>query len=169
MELLSREWRAFVIEKLFDVSGTTTTRPSALIRGGETPRITCAATNNGLDDTYANAPTEAGGTLTIDSATVGYVSYQAVNFIATDHVEKISIKGGGRINKYLGLFLVRAISSSSNGKYGYGYKFSQSRIKKQKVLLPVNTKGEPDYAFMESYMRQKETELLKRYFEYRKF
>jgi len=60
MKLTDREWKAFRIEELFDVNGTTTTKPGALIEGGNTPRITCSSTNNGLDKFYYNASTEAG-------------------------------------------------------------------------------------------------------------
>lgn len=160
------EWKEFVIGKIFNISGTLTTHPSALINGGQTPRITCAATNNGFENTYQNQPTEKGQVLTVDSATIGFVSYQAVDFIATDHVEKISMKNGNTMNRYIGLFLVNAITYSTANKYGYGYKFSQSRIAKQKILLPVTIEGTPDYAFMEEYMRLKETELLEKYRQY---
>lgn len=160
------EWKEFVIGKIFNISGTLTTHPSALINGGQTPRITCAATNNGFENTYQNQPTEKGQVLTVDSATIGFVSYQAVDFIATDHVEKISMKNGNTMNRYIGLFLVNAITYSTANKYGYGYKFSQSRIAKQKILLPVTIEGTPDYAFMEEYMRLNETELLEKYRQY---
>ncbi len=162
-ELKNREWGEFEIGKLFNVSGTFTTHPSKLEKGGKTPRITCAATNNGLENVYKNEPTETGGVITIDSATTGYVSYQMTDFIATDHVEKISLKNGIKINKYLGSFIVRAITSSTFNKYAYGYKFSQNRIKKQKILLPINSKNEPDYDFMESYMRVLEQQKLEKY------
>ena len=82
-------WKQFRIEEIFDVKGTITTHPSVLVEKGKTPRITCAATNNGLDGFYYNEPTEHGNVLTVDSATIGFVSYQESAFIATDHVEKL--------------------------------------------------------------------------------
>jgi len=91
-------------------------------------------------DFYQNEPTEIGGVLTIDSATDGYVSYQLNDFIATDHVEKIMGKTG-KINKYIGLFLKTAIDKSKLGKYSYGYKFSQKRIIRQKIKLPIDNNG----------------------------
>ena len=107
LTLDSVEWQEFFIggiNGIFDVSGTKTTHPNDLKKGGIIPRVTCAATNNAIDDFYQNEPTEIGGVLTIDSATDGYVSYQLNDFIATDHVEKIMGKTG-KINKYIGLFL----------------------------------------------------------------
>lgn len=158
LDINNIEWKEFAISDIFNVKGTLTTHPSKLKKGGLVPRITCASTNNGFEKTYKNKATEKGGVLTIESATIGYVSYQPHDFIATDHVEKLSLKNNIIINSHLGTFLVRAITSATINKYGYGYKFSQTRIKKQKILLPVNSKKEPDYEFMENYIKQKEEE-----------
>ena len=153
MKLTDREWKEFFIDDVFNVSGTITTKPQDLVLGGNTPRITCASTNNGLDDLYKNAPTEKGRVITIDSATVGFTSYQRYDFIATDHVEKICLKDV-KMNVYTGLFLKQAIDNAIMQKYNYGYKFSQTRIKKQKILLPINDENKPDYQFMEDYVKE---------------
>ena len=160
------EWKEFKIMEVFEVSGTITTHPSQLKPNGKTPRITCASTNNALDDTYANSPTEKGKVLTIDSATVDYVSYQENDFIATDHVEKIWIKNNKAMNRYIGLFLKQCIDNAVLLKYGYGYKFSQTRIKKQIVNLPIDSKGEPHWEFMENFMREVEYKKLNLYLDY---
>ena len=167
MRLIDREWKEFFINDVFDVSGTITTKPQDLLLGGNTPRITCASTNNGLDNTYKNKPTEKGGVITIDSATIGFTSYQGYDFIATDHVEKISLKNVD-MNVYLGLFLKQVIDKAIMQKYSYGYKFSQTRIKKQKILLPINDKGSPDYQFMEDYIKEKIRKKRQEYIDYAK-
>jgi restriction enzyme bgcI subunit beta len=170
LTLDSVEWREFFIggkEGLFHVLGTNTTHPSKLIPGGNTPRVTCAATNNAIDDFYYNPATEEGGVLTVDSATIGYVSYQLNDFIATDHVEKIVGKNQ-KINKYIGLFLKTCIDNSKLSKYGYGYKFSQKRIVRQKILLPITSNGNPDWQFMEDYIKQEislQSQSLSSYYE----
>ncbi len=165
VNLEDKEWYDFKIDRLFEVSGSITTHPSKLIKGGKTPRITCASVNNGLDNLYLNQSTEAGGVLTVDSATIGYVSYQEVDFIATDHVEKIFFKNK-KINRSLGLGLITSIKVSTLNKFNYGYKFSQKRIKKQKIILPISENKEPDYEYMEQYSKSiinKKTEDYKRY------
>lgn len=167
MRLIDREWKEFFINDVFDVSGTITTKPQDLLLDGNTPRITCASTNNGLDNTYKNKPTEKGGVITIDSATIGFTSYQGYDFIATDHVEKISLKNVD-MNVYLGLFLKQVIDKAIMQKYSYGYKFSQTRIKKQKILLPINDKGSPDYQFMEDYIKEKIRKKRQEYIDYAK-
>ena len=52
-------------------------------------------------------------------------------------------------------------------KYQYGYKFNGTRMNKQIIMLPVNEKKEPDYRFMENYMKQLELNKLKKYLEYK--
>lgn len=156
LTLDSVEWKTFFIggkAGIFHVLGTNTTHPSKLTPGGKTPRVTCSATNNAIDDFYCNQATEEGGVLTVDSATIGYVSYQLNDFIATDHVEKIVGKNQ-KINKYIGLFLKTCIDNSKLNKYGYGYKFSQKRIVRQKILLPITSNGDPNWQFMEEYVKQ---------------
>ena len=144
------------------VEGTVTTKPEDLLKNGTVPRITCSAMNNGLEDTYQNPPTEHGHVLTVDSAAVGFVAYQEYDFIATDHVEKLTLLGH-RLSRCLGLFFVTAISSAINKKYNYGYKFSQDRIRRQTIALPVTNEGKPDYVFMERFIRTKEQKLVREY------
>jgi hypothetical protein len=163
----NKSWREFAINELFEVSGSFTTHPSKLIKGGKTPRITCSSTSNGLDELYLNKATEEGGVITIDSATVGHVSYQEKDFIATDHVEKVFINER-KINRNLGLGLTTSIRVSTLDKFNYGYKFSQKRIKKQKIILPVDMDQEPDYGFIEQYSKSiidKKIENYKKYAE----
>ena len=162
MNLNERDWKDFKIENILNVSGSITTHPSKLIKNGSVPRITCSSEDNGFDDTYKNKATEKGHVLTVDSATIGTVFYQEVDFIATDHVEKITLPNTD-MNRYIGLFLKTAIENATSNKYGYGYKFSQNRIKTQIISLPVDENGNPDYNFMESYMREKENKMLLKY------
>lgn len=165
-ELEGREWKEFRIGELFDVSGTVTTKPQALISNGKIPRITCSALNNGLDDFYQNENTEQGGVLTVDSATIGFVSYQGYKFIATDHVEKLQNKDSSIISKFIGLFEKQSIDKAILGKFGYGYKFAQERIKNQIILLPVTSAGKIDYGFMESFVKKIESQKIHAYREY---
>lgn len=165
-KLSDREWKEFRIGDLFEVTGSVTTKPQNLIKNGFIPRITCSATNNALDDFYQNKATEKGGVLTVDSATIGYVSYQSHDFIATDHVEKITNKDHSYISRFIGLFEKQCIDKATISKYGYGYKFAQERIKNQKILLPVSENGEPDYDFMENYIYELEQEKLSEYKTY---
>ncbi|ARM67822.1 restriction endonuclease subunit S [Staphylococcus caprae] len=156
MKLSDREWKTFVLEDLFKVSGTKTTPLNLLKKNNKKnnkqfPYVTTKSTYNGIDNFFSEY-TEDGNVITIDSATDGYVFFQLNKFSASDHVEKLTPKF--EINKFIGLFILISIKKATKNKYGYGYKFSQTRIKRQKILLPVNNNN-PDYKFMEQYIKEK--------------
>ena len=50
--------------------------------------------------------------------------------------------------------------------FGYGKGLIGSRVKKRLLKLPTDSKGEPDYAFMEQYMRQKEQKKIEKFQNY---
>ena len=71
----------------------------------------------------------------------------------------------------LDLNFVKNSEDSSNGVkisdfYFNGYKFNEKRMKKQKILLPINIKGEPDYEFMHNYMLYLEQKKILEYLDY---
>lgn len=41
-------------------------------------------------------------------------------------------------------------------KYTYGYKFNSNRMNRQKILLPINNLGTPDYNYMKKFMQIEE-------------
>lgn len=51
-------------------------------------------------------------------------------------------------------------------KYMYSYKFNAKRMSKQKILLPINSNGNPDWKFMEYYMKQIEYKQISKLIEY---
>ena len=148
-ELNINEWQEFKISDLFEIKGSKTTKRIDLVEEGEYPYITTKSTNNGVDG-YSNIWTEKGNILTIDSACVGTCFYQEHNFAATDHVEKLIPKF--EMNKYNGLFIATIINKS-NFKFSYGRGRCKTRIAKETIKLPVTDTGEPDYEFMESYIK----------------
>lgn len=158
---ISVQWKTFKISEVFDLSGTKTTPPSELVLSGKTPRVTTAATNNGLDDFYGNRPTEKGGVLTIDSATEGFVTYQPYDFISTDHVEKLQLKKQKIMTAHLGIYLVQAIRNATKNKYSYGYKFSQKRIYNQIILLPTVDLKEPAWDYMSEQISEITSNIIK--------
>lgn len=53
-----------------------------------------------------------------------------------------------------------------SGKYNFNREINDIRIKREKIFLPVNSKGEPDYKYMEDYMKYLEQKKLLEYLEY---
>ena len=63
----------------------------------------------------------------------------------------------------LTLMFIAQCFRQQKSKYSYGYAASASRLKSQKIKLPVNASGQPDYDFMNDYMREREQVLLSEY------
>jgi hypothetical protein len=151
VSLDDRDWNWFTIEKVFDnITGTKTTPLSKLeeIGSGNNPYVTTQAVNNGVD-AFFDFNTEKGNVITVDSAVIGFCSYQSIDFSASDHVEKIELES---LNVYKALFLV-TILNKEQYRYSYGRKRSQTRIRKEKIKLPVTNEGKPDWEFMEYYIK----------------
>lgn len=161
-DLNNISWQEFVIEDLFKIeSGKRLTR--ALMRKGKYPFVGATDSNNGITAYISNLNTS------IDKNILG-VNYNGSiveNFyhpyecLFSDDVKRFSLKNT-KGNKYVYLFIKPMILAQKN-KYTYGYKFNESRMRKQKILLPSTPEGKPDYAFMEAYMREKERTFLKTY------
>ncbi|MFZ2970410.1 MAG: N-6 DNA methylase, partial [Minisyncoccia bacterium] len=149
--LSDKKWKSFLINNLFDVSGTKTTPKRKLeeIGKGEYPYITTQSTNNGVEGFY-DFYTEKGNCLVIDSAVAGFCSYQEENFSASDHVEKLTPKF--KLNQHIGLFL-QTIINLEQFRYSYGKKFNQIKIRATKIKLPIDKDGNPDWQFMEDYIK----------------
>ena len=80
----------------------------------------------------------------------GYAIYKREPFISTSDV----IFGySDWLNPYTGLFFVAAQDMIEH-KYSHGYKRNAQHLKGDRVMLPVNDAGKPDYQFMEDYIRE---------------
>ncbi len=159
------EWKEIPVARLFKISGSKTTPKSTLeqMGDGEYPYVTTQTTANGQAG-YYNLATEKGGVLTVDSAVAGFCTYQANDFSASDHVEVLIPKFG--MNKYIALFLTVQINKNNQKKFSYGYKACQDRLREMSIILPINSKGEPDYEFMEEYIKEHEIKLKNQYKEH---
>lgn len=143
-------WKSFALRDLFRITGTKTTpRIDLEVAGvGDYPYVTTQATNNGVEGFY-NVRTERGGVLTVDSAVVGYCAYQASDFSASDHVEKLEPRF--EMDAKVALFLATVVNLEQY-RYNYGRKCSQSRLKEAKIRLPTAPSGRPDFDYMQRYI-----------------
>ena len=162
MELTNREWKEFSLTEVF----TEIQRGKRLKKDdhihGNMPYISSTASNNGIDGFVGNKIRVRifENCLTLaNSGSVGSTFYQPFNVVASDHVTKLENEN---FNKHIYLFLATMVSRL-NEKYSFNREINDQRIKKEKILLPINSKGKPDFAFMESYMKLKEIELLEKY------
>lgn len=91
----------------------------------------------------------------------GYTVYMPDDFIGS---RDIKVGYNDRLNLYTGMFLV-AVLNRNRDIYGYGFteKRTKATMAKEVVRLPVTDDGEPDWAFMEAFMRRKLDEANRRF------
>jgi type I restriction enzyme M protein len=146
----TRKWNSFKLNDLFKITGSKTTPLLELIEQGDGnyPFVTTQATNNSVEGFY-DYFTEKGNVLVIDSAVIGYCSYQSFDFSASDHVEKLIPKFD--MDQFTALFLT-TILNKEQYRYNHGRKASQTRLKERSIKLPSHD-NTPDWEFMRSYIK----------------
>lgn len=93
---------------------------------------------------------------------VGYSIYKTENFVGST---TLKVGRNKFLNYYNAQFIIGALDKN-RCIYSYGYKRTESRLKNETIYLPVNSKGEPDYKFMEEYIKERETKLKEQYKKY---
>jgi len=79
---------------------------------------------------------------------VGYSNYMNEDFIGST---TLSVGYNKNLNKYTGLFLV-SVLDLERPKYSYGRKYRKF-LPSTSIKLPVDKNGNPDWAYMESYIK----------------
>lgn len=153
--IYKKEWKEFWLEDIVDIkSGVRLTKANQNV--GKIPFIGSTDNNNGVTNFVSNINNS------LDKNVLGvnyngsvvenfYHPYQAV---FSDDVKRIHLKDNSKENKYTFLFLKQTILQQKE-KYAYGYKFNSSRMKRQKILLPINNTGVIDFDYIEKYMQIK--------------
>lgn len=158
LTLNSREWKPFFIEQVAEINSGKDIYERERTEG-TTPYITATANNNGIGYFVGNTnETMESECLSVNrNGSVGYCFYHPYPALYGNDTRKLRPKIK---NKYVSLFISMCITSQRE-KYGYGYKMGTGRLKRQRILLPVNQDDTPDWQFMEEYMREKERQILK--------
>lgn len=84
---------------------------------------------------------------------IGLSVYKHEDFIGTTTVK---VGRCPQLNRYTGMFIT-TVADTVRGKYNFGYKRNERNLKKETLLLPATQEGDPDWQFMESYMRNLES------------
>lgn len=89
-----------------------------------------------------------------NSGSVGYVFYHNYPFVNSDHCTTFWIKDKSvNLNVYIAIFLRPIIEAFGKTKYNFGREISDARLAKENIRLPIDSKGQPDWDFMERYVK----------------
>jgi hypothetical protein len=149
-ELKPDEWKWFNFKELFEVKkGKRLTR--ANMTEGETLFIGAVDKNNGVTSKVGQDPIHTANTITVNyNGSVGEAFYQPEPYWCSDDVNVLYPKF--EMNPYIALFL-NTIIRQEKYRYNYGRKWHLQRMRATDIKLPVDTKGDPDWDFMERYIK----------------
>lgn len=159
------DWKEFKIEELFNIEiGKSIDGNKVNKEEGYTPYITRKESLNGvdgfidwLDESYLNK---------VETPLITIGNETAQPFVQTSDFytgTKVNIMRPikEKLNLYHMLFVKSSIEMNKS-KYSYSYTINSTRLKKQKIMLPIDIDGKPDWKFMEQYMMRMENELMEK-------
>ena len=150
--LKDKKWKEFFIEDIFFIkSGKRLVKEQMIF--GDIPFIGASTLNNGITNyiSQKNYSFDSNVLGVNYNGSVGEAFYHPYGCIFSDDVKRFHMLNYND-NKFLLLFLATIIKQQKE-KFNYGYKFNETRMLRQKILLPVNTNDEPDYIYMEKYIK----------------
>ncbi|MBF1212585.1 restriction endonuclease subunit S [Gemella morbillorum] len=142
-------WKEFFIEDICEIKSGKDIYERDRI-DGQTPYVTATANNNGIGYFISNTNvTLQEKCISVNrNGSVGYSFYHSYPALFGNDTRKL-------IPKYNDDYVAKFISfmiSSQKEKYGYGYKMGTARLKRQKILLPINEDEAINYEFMKKYI-----------------
>lgn len=167
------KWEKFRVGELFDIHPTKAYKMTnvQLMDDGNNPVVVNSSYNNGIGGYSTQPITENGNLITFsDTTTADTVFYQPNGFIGYPHVQGMYPKEPF-VNEWhepqLLFFMIAFKKVAALHRFDYAYKFTREIASSMKVPLPVDSHGEPDWHFMETYMAkimqasQKQIEILR--------
>lgn len=172
-KLQTSTWRWFRYDEIFEIRKGFYNKKPENHSGDEIPFIGAVDNNNGVSEYYAiqdieeasktgdenNVPLRdkifEGNCITVsNNGSVGYAFYQKRPFTCTHDVNPLYIlpKWNQTMNPYIAMFLCSLIEKERY-RWTYGRKWRPKRMPSSLIKLPVTNTGEPDWQFMENYIK----------------
>jgi hypothetical protein len=156
IELNINSWKEFCINDTFNFKrGKRITKLFASKNEGEIPVIGGGAENHGvlcyLDEKLKDKYVFQKKCFTVSAyGSAGSVIYHDYNCFIDDKALSFTFKNDHSI--YISIFF-EVLLNLEKSKYAYGRGVIESRYKETIIKLPINSKGEPDFEFMENYIK----------------
>lgn len=153
-------WGDFKVEDLFDIRPTKSYKMTNAIlieENGKNPVVVNSSYNNGIGGYTNQENTEKAGTITFsDTTTSDAIFYQNQDFVGYSHVQGMYPTGNFK-DKWTkhSLFFFMSVFKNKASLMGfdYGNKFTRKIAEKILIKLPITSSGEPDWFYMENYVK----------------
>lgn len=164
LSLQDREWKAFLLKDIFTINATSSSidKNNLLRENGAYPYVTRTDTNNGISSFVIKQPdyrNDASNCITVglDTQTV---FYQENDFYTGQNIQVLR---NNQLNSVNSKFLIPLVKNVLSIFSWGGNGATLTRLRRSKIVLPVNEQDHPDYAFMEQYIRERESQILQNY------
>lgn len=144
--LNTETWKDFKIGDLFFIQRGKRLKEEDR-EPGNIKYFSASELDNGLTDKISNPLFTESNALIY--TTFGTCFYIESLFTASD---EISILKHENLNKYNGLFIATVINKNKY-KYQFGRKAFRNKFEFESIKLPIDDKGNPDWLFMENYIK----------------
>lgn len=152
------QWKYFDILSIFNIFLADGDLQSKKVDDGEYPLISSGKTNNGICKKICkqtNSRLFKATTITVDM--FGKVFYQPEAFYAVGHGRVNMLVPKMEMSEKCGLFLSAVLERQLFTKYQFNDMCSSTSLKKEKIKLPVDINGNPNFAYMEKHMQNLES------------
>lgn len=166
------EWKLFKYGDIFEIENGYYNKKPPIDENGNIPFIGASEYDNGITSyhsleaikSYSKDGSEdltenisnkiyKGNCITVanNGNSVASAFYQETDFSCTHDINVLRLKKY-KMNKYIGLFLCPLIKAEKY-RWSYGRKWRPKRMPDSEIKLPINKNGDPDYQFMENYVK----------------
>lgn len=151
------EWGRFFIKDIFSIENCKCSKVSSLSLG-DTPYVGATNRNNGVlsfvkKDDELMTTGNCIAFICDGEGSIGYSIYKGEDFIGSTTVK---VGRNKYLNKYNSMFIT-TISDRVRSKYNFGFKRNEKHLKKEILQLPVDSEGNPNWHFMEEYIKERES------------
>ena len=163
--LSEKKWGAVHLTDVFDSVSRGKRLKKADHVEGNIPYVSSTALTNGNDGTCGNSEgvRKFAHCLTLaNSGSVGSCFYHPYQFVASDHVTALQRTGMSEF----GYLALSALVGRLGEKYNFNREINDARISRERIMLPITDSGEPDYEYMEQYIKNM---MLQKYRQYLTF
>lgn len=145
-------WREYKLEDLFLITKGKRLTKADMIQGNVN-FLGAISENNGVREKIETESFRRPNCITVNyNGSVGEAFYQAEPFWASDDVNVLYAKDFWKMNPYNAMFLITVIKANQY-RFGYGRKWTLEKMKETIIKLPSGADGNPDFAFMEKYIK----------------
>ena len=172
-----REWKEFKFEDVFNIVDGYYNKKPPMVDNGTLPFLGATQYNNGVTGMTTSNSVRVhdkvggdsindvekrfyvGGCIAItNNGSVGHAYYQASKFTCSHDITVVYLKDQV-MAKELATFLIPSVQKAGES-FAYAKKWRPIRMKRSKLMLPIQVDGTPDWEFMSAFMKRVEQETL---------